>query len=135
MIQSPAALPRHIKWVVEESSTDDAGTRYAHVTVEFRWWYRPIAWFNRLRSRPIAWGPADIWGPDAGGYVLARVGDVLAALPEDADMDAIVRAMRPNSNTIAAGLIALFLSLDESAEEIVARFKKAHERASHAPER
>ena len=48
-------LPRHIKRIVEEGPfLDDGGAPYTRVTVVFRWWYLPIAWWHlRRRLRPI----------------------------------------------------------------------------------
>jgi hypothetical protein len=54
MIQSPEALPRHIKSITEVPIYDTNGAQHSHVTVEFRWWYRPIAWWVFRRLRPIA---------------------------------------------------------------------------------
>lgn len=46
---------RHIKRIVEEDmGADAAGTRYSRVTVVFRWWYLPIAWFIMRHSKPVA---------------------------------------------------------------------------------
>jgi hypothetical protein len=47
-------LPRHIKRIVEEGPfIDDGGAEYSRVTVVFRWWYLPIAWWYSRRLRPI----------------------------------------------------------------------------------
>lgn len=47
--------PRHIKSIVEEDMGLDAeGTHYSRVTVVFRWWYVPIAWWDMWRSKPYA---------------------------------------------------------------------------------
>ena len=46
---------RHIKRIIEEDmGVDDEGFAMSRVTVVFRWWYLPIAWWNMLRSKPYA---------------------------------------------------------------------------------
>ena len=46
-------LPRHIKRIIEEGPfRDDGGAEYSRVTVVFRWWYRPIAWWRMRRRLP-----------------------------------------------------------------------------------
>ena len=43
---------RHIKSMTTEGPfADDFGMPYVVVTVKFRWWYMPIFWLNRLRSK------------------------------------------------------------------------------------
>jgi len=47
-------LPRHIKRTIEEGPFyDDNGMPYAKVTVIFRWWYVPFAFWFKWRSRPL----------------------------------------------------------------------------------
>ncbi len=53
MIAGP--IPKHIKRIVEtDMGCDAGGTPYTRVEVVYRWWYRPIAWWNRWRLRPVA---------------------------------------------------------------------------------
>jgi hypothetical protein len=59
-------LPRHIKSIVEEDmGRDDMGTPYSRVTVTFRWWYRPIAWWYARRLPPIEDEPGYVRDADA----------------------------------------------------------------------
>jgi hypothetical protein len=47
-------LPRWIKAVHTEGPfVDDAGTPYFRVTTELKWWFVPLAWWFRWRSKPV----------------------------------------------------------------------------------
>lgn len=50
------------------------------------------------------------------------------ALNECPDIEATIKRMKPNNNTIALGLIALFDSNGMSEDEIIERFRKAGEK-------
>lgn len=45
-----AGLPFGVKRITTEHIDKDT----ARVTVDFHWWFVPVAWFNRLRSTRVS---------------------------------------------------------------------------------